>query len=259
MNPEPPPMNLLITGAAKRMGAYLAQRFSDKRYGVLIHYHRSHDAAQELAASITENGGRCWLLQADLQDKDQCKNLIASAIEKCGTLHALVNNAAVFEYDRTTEFSRKLFDAHMHANVAAPIELINAYYPHCVSNHLSGVAINILDYKLQNPNPDFFSYTLSKSSLATATQLMAMEMAPYLRVCGVAPGLCLPSPYQSQERFEQIHDQTPLKRGATPDDVYEAVNYLIHAPACTGEVINVDGGEKYLPRRRDVSFLEDDS
>jgi hypothetical protein len=118
-----------------------------------------------------------------------------------------------------------------------------------------GVVINLLDQKLENPNPDFFSYTLSKAALKEATMLLAIALAPKVRVVGIAPGITLASNLQSDTGFAEAHRRTPLNRSSTPNDVAQAAVYLANAEAVTGTVLLVDGGQHLVPSSRDVMFL----
>jgi NAD(P)-dependent dehydrogenase (short-subunit alcohol dehydrogenase family) len=115
--------------------------------------------------------------------------------------------------------------------------------------------INILDQKLSNLNPDFFSYTLAKAALAAASEMFAMALAPKIRVCGIAPGLTMISNLQTPERFETAWRDNPLRRGAAPQDIAAAALYILNTPSITGTTLTVDGGEHLMRRARDVGFL----
>jgi NAD(P)-dependent dehydrogenase (short-subunit alcohol dehydrogenase family) len=139
---------------------------------------------------------------------------------------------------------------HWQANVAAPVILARAL--HAAGG---GCVVNLLDQKLWNPNPDHFSYTLSKAALEAATTMLAMALAPSTRVCGIAPGVTLHSGDMDDAEFERAHRMTPLGRGSTPADVARAVRFLLEAPAVTGTTLLVDGGQHLAAQPRDVMFL----
>jgi NAD(P)-dependent dehydrogenase (short-subunit alcohol dehydrogenase family) len=173
----------------------------------------------------------------------------------------LVNNASLFQYDVASSFSYASLDRHMLTNVAAPLILSrDLYRQHAKlrtadSRGPSGVVINLLDQKLENLNPDFLSYTLSKAALNSATHLLAQSFAPNLRVVGLAPGITMVSGDQSEDGFVKAHSMTPLEQSSTPEDIADAVIYLAKAKAITGTTLYVDGGQHLLSTNRDVMFL----
>jgi NAD(P)-dependent dehydrogenase (short-subunit alcohol dehydrogenase family) len=169
-------------------------------------------------------------------------------------IQCVVNNASLFEHDSAQDFSFARLDAHMHANLAAPILLAQALHDATPAGEQS-VAINILDQKLFNLNPDFLSYTLSKSALHSATTMLAQALAPKLRVVGVAPGITLVSGDQTPEGFAKAHAVTPLGRSSTPEDVASAVCFVAESGAITGTTLVVDGGQHLIPLQRDVMFI----
>ncbi|HMR71848.1 MAG TPA: SDR family oxidoreductase, partial [Rubrivivax sp.] len=176
----------------------------------------------------------------------------------CGRLDALVNNASRFVYDDAAGFSYAALEAHLRANTGAPIVLARALHAHLAERDASGCAVNLLDQKLWNPNPDYLSYTLSKAALEAATTLLAQALAPVLRVAGVAPGVTLLSGPMSAAEFERAHRLTPLQRSSTPEDIARAVRFVLESPAITGTTLLVDGGQHLMPQPRDVLFLAQD-
>jgi len=182
------------------------------------------------------------------------RQLVGQASAALGPISCIVNNASLFEYDSATAFSWELLNAHMQANVAAPVLLAQELHA-ATPEGRQAVVVNLLDQKLYNLNPDFLSYTLSKAALHTATTMLAQALAPRLRIVGVAPGITMVSGDQSEDGFAQAHTATPLGRSSTPQDIADAVVYAASARALTGTTLVVDGGQHLLPSVRDVMFL----
>ena len=238
------PRTAIVTGAGKRVGAEIARALIVDGWSVVAHVHRDEDSVAEGAVKVA----------VDLVDRDCAERIFAAAAGLPPVL-LLVNNAARFAWDGPGEFSPAEFDAHMAVNVRAPALLIEAF----AAAHGGGSdaqVVNLLDAKLAAPNPDFLSYTLSKQALAGLTQLAARALAPRgIRVNGIAPALMLRSPGQSEENFAAMSTANPLGRGVEPADVVAALRYLIASPAVTGEVLTIDGGQRFWSLERDVQFL----
>ena len=247
----------LVTGAAKRIGRTIALALAQRGWDVIVHFNHSASEAADTVAAITEMGRRSIALQCNLSDEAAVRALIPAAVAWCGPqgrLSCVVNNASLFEQDCAADFSWRVLDAHMHANLAAPIVLAQALHA-ATGDGEQSVVINLLDQKLFNLNPDFLSYTLSKAALQTATTMLAQALAPRLRVVGVAPGITMVSGDQSEGGFAQAHTVTPLGRSSTPQDVADAVCFVAEARAMTGTTLLVDGGQHLIPLPRDVMFL----
>jgi NAD(P)-dependent dehydrogenase (short-subunit alcohol dehydrogenase family) len=239
---------VLITGGARRLGAAMARAIAAAGYTVVIHANTSVKEAEALAAEL---GGHA--VSADLSDPSAPAKLIDEAIAMAGPLFALINNAARFEYDRATTVTAERIAAHIAPNLAAPVLLTQHFAAR--QTLPNGVVINMLDQKLGNLNPDFFSYTLSKAALAAATEMFAMALAPKIRVCGIAPGISLPAAKQSSENFEKAWRANPLGRGSTPEDIAATALFILQTPAITGTTLYVDGGEHLMHRSRDIGML----
>ncbi|WP_343730625.1 SDR family oxidoreductase [Duganella sp.] len=248
------PRVALVTGAGRRLGRAIALGLAQAGWDVAIHYRASEAAAREVAAQITAMGRRAALLPCELADEAATRQLLPRAIDALGALHCVVNSASLFEYDSADAFSPTLLEAHMRANVAAPLLLAQALHAATPAGQ-QAVVINLLDQKLYNLNPDFLSYTLSKAALHTATTMLAQQLAPRLRVVGIAPGLTMVSGDQTEAGFANAHQQTPLGRSSTPQDIVDAVLYAASARAVTGTTLLVDGGQHLMPLPRDVMFL----
>lgn len=245
----------LVTGGARRLGRSMVLDLAAGGFNIAVHYRRSAADAAETVRKAQELGVEAHAFAADLSDEAACGALAAAVIDHFGRLDAVVNNASTFESDNAHSFSHAAMELHWRANTAPAILLAHALHGHLVARGSTGCVINLLDQKLWNPNPDYFSYTLSKAALQAATVMLAQALAPVLRVCGVAPGLTLPSADLTGEHFTRAARSTPLQRGATPDDVARAVRYLLDADAVTGTTLLVDGGQHLLAQPRDVLYL----
>jgi NAD(P)-dependent dehydrogenase (short-subunit alcohol dehydrogenase family) len=244
----------LVTGGARRIGRQLALALAADGWDVAVHYATSRDEALQTVGEIEQLGRRAVAVNRDLGVEAGVKSLLAECAHELGPVTCVVNNASLFERDTAAEFGAEHLVRAMRINVAAPVLLAQTLHDQLPAD-TRGVVINLLDQKLFNPNPDFLSYTLSKAALAEATTLLAMALAPRVRVVGVAPGLTLVSGEQSEAGFAQAHTRTPLGRSSTPEDIAQAVVYLARAGAVTGSVLLVDGGQHLVPSERDVMFL----
>lgn len=239
---------VLVTGGAKRLGAAIARACADAGAHVVIHYGRSADAARALAQEL---GGAT--VQGDLSDPTQATALFARARDAAGgPIAALVNSASAFEFDRPEAID---------AGLAARLHAINAVTPALLAGALAaqadveeGAVVNLLDQKLANPNPDFFSYSLSKYALAGATTMLAQALSPRVRVNAVAPGITLPSGGQSEDEFAAVASDNLLRHPVGAENVAAAVVYLLGARSVTGQTIYVDAGQRFVPSARDVMF-----
>jgi len=247
----------LITGAARRIGRCIAETLADAGWHVVVHYNQSSAEAEATVAAVRAAGGQADAIAANLSDPASCSGLIDASGQATGGLTCLVNNASLFVEDTAHDVDAAIFDQVMAVNLRAPAILARAFADQVPADG-QGVIVNILDQKLANPNPDFLSYTLSKHGLAALTEMAASVYGPTVRVCGVAPGLTLPSGDQPHAQFEAVHGRTPLKQGSRPEDIAGAVLYLADARAVTGETILVDGGQHLVPSARDVMFLDPD-
>jgi NAD(P)-dependent dehydrogenase (short-subunit alcohol dehydrogenase family) len=248
----------LVTGAGRRIGRAIALGLARAGWDVAVHYRASEAEALQVVTEITALGRRAVALQCELSDEAAVRELLPRAVAALGAVRCVVNNASLFDYDSAADFSAARLDAHMRANVAAPILLAQALHaatPAVAGNNAPAVVINLLDQKLYNLNPDFLSYTLSKAALQTATTMLAQQLAPTVRVVGIAPGITMVSGDQTEAGFANAHQQTPLGRSSTPEDIADSVVYAATARALTGTTLLVDGGQHLMPLPRDVMFL----
>jgi NAD(P)-dependent dehydrogenase (short-subunit alcohol dehydrogenase family) len=240
-------VRVLVTGGARRLGAAIARRLAADGHAVVIHYGRSADDAERLADEI----GAAGTVRGDLAALDQVDDLWARAGEAAGgPIDGLVNSASQFEYDRPGRIDPDLATRLHAVNAVAPA-LLTALL---AAQESGGAVVNLLDQKLANPNPDYFSYTLSKAALAQATVLAAQAFAPAVRVNAVAPGLTLPSGDQSEAAFAAVARANLLRRPVGATAVADAVAWLLGATSVTGQTLFVDAGQRFVKSARDVMF-----
>jgi len=243
----------LITGGGRRIGAAIARVLAEAGYAVVLHARHSRAEAEQLAAEITQAGGQAHVMLGDLADVAAVEELVPAAAAVFGPLTLLVNSASEFEQDDIATLTRVGFDRAMAVNLAAPLFLAQAFAAQAPAG---STVVNVLDQRVLKPTPLFFSYTLSKNALYTATATLAQALAPKLRVNAVAPGPTLPSPRQRPEDFAAQAASLPLEHGPTPQDIAAAVLYLAGAESVTGVTIPVDGGQHLAWRTADSEVAE---
>ena len=243
--------SVLITGGALRIGRALALSLAAEGWAVAVHYHRSAQPAEETVAEIRDNRGQAWALRANLKDPAAAETLIQSACEELGGLTCLINNASVFEFDDPESVSVESWSEHMDVNVRAPVFLSQAFAAALPQDALGNI-INILDERVWKLAPTHFSYTISKSALWTATRTLAQAFAPRIRVNAIGPGPTLPNAQQSRQDFERENRHMLLQRGTTPQEIADAVKFILAAPAMTGQMIALDGGQHLLWQTPDM-------
>ena len=243
----------LVTGAGKRIGRAISLALAADGWDIALHFHHARTEAEELAAQISKLGAKAVPVRCDLGNPDQTTALVRECESQLGTPTCLVNNAALFEYDDLPSLDAKVWQRHLDVNLLAPL-LLSKTFAARMPDGTTGCIVNMLDQKVFNLNPDFLSYTLAKIALEGATRVLAMALAPKVRVCGVAPGITLVSGEQTAEGFERAHRIAPLGRSSNVEDVTDAVRFVVNAGALTGTTIVVDGGQHLWPSRRDVQF-----
>jgi len=250
---------VLVTGAARRLGREIALELAAHGFDVAVHYRGSRDDAEATVAQARTAGAQAAGFAADLADEPSCRALVPAVLAHFQRLDAVVNSASTFEYDNAERFSYAAMDRHWRANTGPAVLLAQALHDHLKTSGRSGCVVNLLDQKLFNLNPDYFSYTLSKAALQAATVMLAQALAPTLRVCGIAPGVTLLSGAMTGSEFAQAHQLTPLGHSSTPADISRSVRFLIESPAMTGTTLLVDGGQHLLAQPRDVMFIANPS
>ena len=241
----------LVTGAGLRIGRALALAVAEAGFDVAVHYHIHAADAEATAEEVRRRGRRAVILEADLSLPDSATILVTAAAQALGPLSLLINNASRFVDDRAQTLTREGWDAHMQTNLAAPIFLAQAFAAQAPDDG-DNLIINLTDQRVWKPNPQFFSYTLSKAALWMATRTLAQALAPRVRVNAIGPGPTLQSAYQSAETFAQEAAATPLGRRTSPEDICAAAIYLIDAKTVTGQMIAVDGGQHLAWKTPDI-------
>lgn len=237
----------IVTGGAKRIGAALVRALAADGWHVLIHCNRSRAEAEALAAEL----GNASKVQADLADPEAAETIM-KALDGLPPARLLVNNASLFVHDDIRDFTAESWAAHLDVNLRAPALLSRAF----AARAGQGLIVNLIDAKLAAPNPDFFSYTISKIGLAGLTELAARAFAPDIRVNAIAPSVTMVSGPQSRDNFDKVHKLNALGRGVEISEIVGALRFIIATPSMTGHTILLDGGQRFLSLPRDVQFLE---
>jgi NAD(P)-dependent dehydrogenase (short-subunit alcohol dehydrogenase family) len=235
---------VLVTGGAVRVGRAIAQALAAAGYRLALHYRSSAPDAEAFAAQLNAQYGPGWAVtgRADLSDGAQTAALIPQFVTAHGPLMGLVNSASTFEDDRIETLTRQSWDRHLNANLFAPVQLAQALAVQ-LPQGAGGAIVNIIDQAVLKLTPEFFSYTISKAGLWTATRTLAQALAPRIRVNAVAPGPTLPSIHQDAQAFAAQAEATLLRRPSAPEDIAAAVVYLMGAGSVTGTMIPVDSGQ----------------
>lgn len=246
---------VLVTGAGKRLGREIALACAGAGWRVAVHYRQSEQDAIETVAMCADSMTSVGHFHANLADEAATRALAHQVISRAGRLDAVVNSAALFEHDDVASFSYAAMQKHLASNTGAAIVLAQALHAHLQARGGDGVVVNMLDQKLWNQNPDFLSYTLSKAALEAANTMLAIGLAPHVRVVGIAPGLTLTSHMLSDEKFQSLHKLSPLQRSSTPEDVCAAVLFAMSNRSLTGTTLLVDGGQHLMKFDRDFSLM----
>ena len=244
------PRTAIVTGGARRIGKAIVRALAADGWSLLIHYNSSGDAAAALADELGAKAVR-----ADLADPDAAQTIIG-ALDGLPPPGLLVNNASRFDLDLFGDFDVALWDRHMAVNARAPALLMRAFAA-AAPEGAGALIVNLLDAKLAQPNPDFFTYTVSKMALAGAAELAARVLAPRgIRVANIAPSVTLVSGPQTRGNFDAVHRLNALRRGVTVEEIVGALRFIIATPTFTGQTLVLDGGQRFLGLPRDVQFME---
>ncbi len=241
--PDPStPRTALVTGAARRIGRAIAVDLAAHGWRVGLHYRHSRADAERLAEDIAQAGGTAAALTGNLADQDDVRGLIEQCTRSLGAPSCLVNNASEFFPDTITSVTSADWQTHLDVNLKAPVFLAQALYLN-LPDGVQGNVINIVDQRVWRPTPEFFSYTISKAGLWTATQTLAQAMAPRVRVNAIGPGPVLKSVHQTDAEFEAEKSATLLGCGPTLQEIAAAVRFILDTPSMTGQMIALDGGQ----------------
>lgn len=234
------PRTAIVTGGARRIGRALVEMLAGQGFSVAIHYRDSKTEALDLLDHI---GGRGCVIGADLSCEADVNRLAAEAVQQLGPIGVLINNASAFIRDEVETVTRESWDQHLEPNLRAPFVLSQAMAA-ALPAEAEGLILNMLDQRVWNLTPHFISYTVSRAGLWTLTQTLALALAPRIRVNAIGPGPVLPTVgRQSQEHFDKMCAQTPLKRGSSPEEIAEAALALFSLPSVTGQMLAMDGGQ----------------
>ena len=273
MSASTSPRTVLVTGSAKRLGREIALALARDGWQVAVHYLGSRDDAERTSAECAQLSGKSAIFGADLANEAAVRDLLPRVVAHFGWLDAVVNSASTFEHDSVASFGFAAMEKHMRSNTGAAILLAQALHGHIIErrggsgknsgpagdgaedSQAHGAVVNLLDQKLWNQNPDFFSYTLSKAALEAATTMLALGLAPFTRVVGVAPGLTLTSPFIDAAQFEARHKMALLEQSSTPQDVASTVRFALENRSITGTTLLVDGGQHLMRFERDFSMM----
>ncbi|MBB4051846.1 NAD(P)-dependent dehydrogenase (short-subunit alcohol dehydrogenase family) [Devosia subaequoris] len=240
----------LVTGAGDRIGAAIATTLADSGHTVIIHFRSDRAGASAVRDRIVEAGGRAEIIQADLANRDERAALVEKAAGLFGPLTLLVNNASAFEPDSARDVEETLWDTHFAVHAEAPVFLARDFAAQ-LPDGIEGNIINLVDERVLQPSPAFFSYFLSKSVLWTATQTLAQSLAPAIRVNAIGPGPVLPNAHQTKADFEQSVASLPLERNAGPEAIAQGVLAILSMRSFTGQMLALDGGQHLsFPARR---------
>jgi NAD(P)-dependent dehydrogenase (short-subunit alcohol dehydrogenase family) len=255
----------LVTGAGRRLGRAMALYLGARGFDVAVHYATSADDAEAVAAEIRGHGRQAVALPADLLDESQVTPLVpAAAAALGGPLTVLVNNASIFEHDRMGGLTRESWDRHIESNLRAPVVLTQAFAAQCPPAVLDesgepvaqGLVVNLIDQRVLKLTPEFMSYTIAKMGLWAFTRTAAQALAPDIRVNAIGPGPTMQGVRQSADHFARQRAATVLKRGAGPADICAALGYFLDAPAVTGQLLCIDGGQHLAWQTPDTLGVE---
>ncbi len=255
----------LVTGAGIRLGRAMALYLAGRGYDVAVHYASSEKDANEVVAQIQAMGQQAVALQADLLEEREVQPLIGRAVDGLGgAIDCLVNNASIFEYDTLQTATRESWDRHIGSNLRAPFVLTQCFAAQAPKATLdengeplsSALVVNMLDQRVRKLTPEFMTYTIAKMGLWAFTQTAAQALAPDIRVNAIGPGPTLRGARQSEDHFSNQRANVPLGRGAHPEDITAALGYFLDAPAVTGQLLCVDGGQNLAWKTSDVLGVE---
>ena len=255
-----------MTGAGKRLGRAVALHLADRGLDVAVHYNTSVKEAEYVAAEIRAKGVKAATLSADITDEDQTQALVPAAMAALGgPITVLVNGASIFDYDNIHSATRESWDRHLESNLRAPFVLTQHVARHAPEPLIDlntgeptaqALIVNMIDQRVRKLTPEFMTYTIAKMGLWALTQTSAQGLAPNVRVNAIGPGPTMRGARQSEEHFTNQRKATVLQRGSDPSDITTALGYFMDAPAVTGQLLCVDGGQHLGWKTPDVLGIE---
>ena len=232
----------IVTGGSKRIGKSIVKKLSFLGWKVIIHYNSNKNDALSLQKEIQKKGGAASIIKANLNSSKATEELISKSEKKFGKLTLLVNNASIFENDSVHSLTIDTLDIHNNVNTKAPL-LLSQSFAKLLPKKEPGVIINIIDQRVFSPRPDFISYSSSKNSLFWLTKVLAQALSPKIRVCAIGPGPTLKGARQTDNDFKNQSQSVPLGNGSSPEDISQAIEFILNASSFTGQMITLDGGE----------------
>lgn len=232
----------IVTGGSKRIGKSIVKKLSFLGWKVIIHYNSNKNDALSLQKEIQKKGGAASIIKANLNSSKAIEELISKSEKKFGKLTLLVNNASIFENDSVHSLTIDTWDIHNNVNTKAPL-LLSQSFAKLLPKKEPGVIINIIDQRVFSPRPDFISYSSSKNSLFWLTKVLAQALSPKIRVCAIGPGPTLKGARQTDNDFKNQSESVPLGNGSSPEDISQAIEFILNASSFTGQMITLDGGE----------------
>ena len=242
---------VLITGAARRIGRQLALDLADAGYDIALHFNASHAESEDVAQLVRAKGRRVALVRGDLADTKIAADLFAKTNAALGPISGLINNASIYEFDEMGEITSESWQRHMDINLRAPVFLAQAFARQ-LPKGTQGNIINLIDGRVWKLNPRYFSYTISKSALWTATRTLAQALAPNIRVNAIGPGPTLPPNGANEADHARDEAATLLHHGTSPEEISAAVRFILSQPAMTGQMIALDAGQHLLWKTPDM-------
>ena len=232
----------IVTGGSKRIGKSIVKKLSFLGWKVIIHYNSNKNNALSLQKEIQKKGGVASIIKANLNSAKATEELISKSERKYGKLTLLVNNASIFENDSVESLTIDSWDTHNNINAKAPL-LLSQSFAKLLPKNEPGVIINIIDQRVISPRPDFISYSSSKNSLFWLTKVLAQALSPKIRVCAIGPGPTLKGARQTHDDFKNQSESVPLGNGSSPEDISQAIEFILNVSSFTGQMITLDGGE----------------
>ena len=241
---------IVITGGATRIGSKIAKELAKYDTRITIHYNKSKRNASLLKKELEELGSEVFLIKADLNNYNQTVKLMANSFKFMEGVDCLINNASIFENDNLLNFSDKSFLKHINVNLKSPSILTQKLGK--LAKNSEACVVNLIDQRVEKLTPYFFSYTISKTGLATLTKTAAMKLAPSIRVNAISPGPTLKNKRQSNKHFNKQWKSILLKKKVDLENICNGVKFLIENNNITGEIINIDSGQRLAWKTPDI-------